>query len=114
MIPNLEDCNPGLTPIGYNVLVALDVLEEKSVGGILLPTKHIERQDGAAEKGRIVAVSDMAFFGGDWVAIPSDKHPQIGNIVQFQRYAGAEFEGEDGKKYRIVSDTDLKGIFHGG
>jgi len=111
MIPKIEDCKPGLRPIGYNVLVALDALEERTSGGIILAQKHIDRQDGAAEKGLIVAVSDMAFQGGDWASIPEESCPKVGNVVQFQRYAGAEFEGEDGKKYRIISDTDLKGVF---
>lgn len=111
MIPKLEDCKPGLRPIGYNVLVALDVMEDVTVGGILIPTKHKERIDGAAEKGLIVAVSDMAFAGGDWASIPTEAQPKVGDTVQFQRYGGAEFDGEDGKKYRIIPDTELKGVF---
>ena len=39
MTPKLEDCAPGLSPMGYNVLVALDVIEEK-IGSIIVPTKH--------------------------------------------------------------------------
>jgi len=40
MIPKLEDCKPGLRPMGYNVLVAVDVVQEKSAGGIILPGAH--------------------------------------------------------------------------
>lgn len=109
MIPKLEDCKPGFRPMGYNVIVALDVVEEKTIGGIILPTKHIEREQGAAEKGLIVAVSQMAFTGGDWSGVTD--LPNVGDHVIFQRYAGTEREGEDGKKYRIVSDADLKGVY---
>lgn len=109
MIPTLDDCNPGLRPMGYNVLIAVDVAEEKTAGGIILPGKHIEREDSASEKGRIVAVSQMAFTGGDWAGVTD--LPVAGNLVRFQRYAGSEFEGEDGRKYRIVSDSDMKGIY---
>lgn len=108
MIPKIEDCAPGLEPLGYSVLVALDVIEETSIGGIILPTKHIERENSASEKGRIVAVSDMAFKGGDWAGV---KIPKAGDVVLFQRYAGSEVEGEDGKKYRIITDADLKGVY---
>lgn len=94
--------------MGYNVLVALDVVEEKTAGGIILPEKHINREDSASEKGRIVGVSDMAFKGGDWTEC---KTPEEGDIVLFQRYAGTELEGDDGKKYRIIADSDLKGVF---
>jgi co-chaperonin GroES (HSP10) len=110
MIPKLEDCKPGLKPVGYNVLVALDVLEEVTAGGIILPTKHTERENSASERGRIVDVSPMAFKGGDWEAVEA---PSSGTVVLFQRYAGTEVEGDDGKQYRLVADTDLKGIFNG-
>lgn len=110
MIPNLEDCKPGLKPVGYNVLVALDVLEEKTAGGIILPSKHTERENSASERGRIVDASPMAFKGGDWEGVPT---PESGAVVLFQRYAGTEVEGDDGRKYRLVADTDLKGVFNG-
>jgi chaperonin GroES len=108
MIPNLSDCKPGLRPMGYNVLVAVDVLEEKTAGGIILPGKHLDRENSASEKGRLVAASAMAFKGGDWVGV---EVPEVGNAVLFQRYAGTEFEGDDGRKYRIIADADLKGVF---
>lgn len=111
MIPKLEDCTPGLRPMGYNVLVALDVLEEKTVGGIILPGKHVDRENSASERGRIVEVSPMAFSGGDWAGVAETLNPRAGDAVLFQRYAGTEFEGSDGLKYRIVADTDLKGVF---
>ena len=108
MIPKLEDCDAGLKPTGYNVLVAVDVVEERTMGGIILPSKHTERETSAAERGRLVDASPMAFKGGDWVDCEA---PAIGAEVLFQRYAGNEFEGRDGKKYRVMADTDLKGIF---
>tara|TARA_R100001086_G_scaffold180400_5_gene100187 strand:- start:10391 stop:10720 length:330 start_codon:yes stop_codon:yes gene_type:complete len=108
MIPKIEDCAPGLKPMGYNVLIALDVIEEKTPGGIIMPDKFKERENSASEKGRIVGVSDMAFTGGDWTGCTT---PETGDVVLFQRYAGTEVEGEDGRKYRIVADTDLKGVY---
>lgn len=107
MIPKLEDCKPGLAPVGYNVLVALDVIEDK-IGSIFIPNKTAERENSASEKGRIVAASPMAFKGGDWEGVPT---PDNGAEVLFQRYAGTEFDGLDGKKYRLIADTDLKGVF---
>lgn len=108
MIPTLDDCNPGLKPMGYNVLIAVDAVAEK-IGSIFIPEKHAERENSASEKGRIVAVSEMAFKGGDWAGVTD--LPQAGDLVRFQRYAGNEFDGDDGKKYRIVSDADLKGVY---
>lgn len=108
MVPKLNDCAPGLRPTGYNVLIAVDVLEEVTAGGIIIPGKHKEREDSASERGRLVAVSPMAFKGGDWDGCDI---PAVGDEVLYQRYAGSEFEGRDGMKYRVMADTDLKGIF---
>lgn len=109
MIPKLEDCKAPLRPTGYNVLVAVDITEEKTVGGIFLPAKHIERENGGSDKGRIIAVSPMAFRGGDWLDEPSP--PQVGDVVLFQRYAGKEIELDDAAvKYRVIADADIKGI----
>lgn len=108
MIPQIDECKPGFAPMGYNVLVALDVVPDKTVGGILLPDRHKDREDSASEKGRIVGISDMAFSGGDWAGCAT---PEAGSVVLFQRYAGTEMEGNDGRKYRVIADTDLKGVF---
>jgi len=108
MIPQLSECNPGLKPTGYNVLIALDALEEKTAGGIILPGQHKEREDSAAERGRLVDASPIAFTGGDWT---DQARPDVGAEVLFQRYSGNEFEGSDGRKYRVMADTDLKGVF---
>lgn len=108
MIPKLDDCAPGLVPTGYNVLVAVDTLEEVTAGGIILPGQHKEREDSASERGRLVGASPMAFTGGDWVGAAA---PTPGAEVLFQRYAGQLFDGRDGKKYRVMADSELKGIF---
>jgi len=108
MIPQLSECKPGIRPTRYNVLVAIERVDEKTAGGILLPSKHIDREEGGADRGRVVAVSPMAFKGGDWELETSP--PQPGDIVHFKRYSGAEFEGEDGGKYRLVADDEIRGI----
>lgn len=109
MIPSLDRCKAPIRPMGYNVLVAVDVVEEKTAGGIIIPDKHRERENSASDKGRIVAVAAMAFKGGDW-AVEGDP-PKEGDVVIFQRYAGKEIELDgDGVKYRVVPDADIKGV----
>ena len=110
MTPRLEDCKPGLRPFRYNVLVAIDVIAQKTAGGIHLPEKMKERTDAAAEKGLLVDVSPMSFQGGDW-DLEGEK-PKPGDMILFKPYSGGnEFEGPDGNKYRLVSDDDIKGIY---
>jgi hypothetical protein len=58
--------------------------------------------------GRIVAQSPLAYSYEKWPD-PSQK-PQVGQVVWFARYAGKEFEGADGKMYRILKDKDIGAV----
>lgn len=109
MIPSLSECKSPIRPTHYNVVVAVDVVNSTTAGGIIIPEKHKEREDAASEKGLIVEISPMAFAGGDWELEPAK--PAVGDVVMFQRYAGKEIEMDSGDiKYRVISDDDIKGI----
>lgn len=110
MIPTLDVCKPGLRPTHYNVLIAIDTHEEVTKGGIILTSSTRDRDDSAAERGRVVAVSPMAFKGGDWI---DDCKPAVGDVVLFKRYAGNLIDGADGLKYRIMTDEEIRGIADG-
>jgi chaperonin GroES len=108
-IPSLNDCNPGLRPVEYYVLIAPEQTEEKTAGGIFLPSSKRETDEIATQRGRIVAQSPLA-----WTFAEGDEHRgNVGDVVLFGRYAGSLIEGVDGKTYRICRDKDVAAIFHG-
>jgi chaperonin GroES len=99
-VPMIDDCNPGFRPLEYYVVIAPAAVEEK-VGSIIIPSK--EEDKVAVQRGRIVAVSPLAFNfaeGADHAAAPGD-------VVLFSRYAGTLQKGADGKEYRLVRDKDV-------
>jgi chaperonin GroES len=106
-VPALSDCNPGLQPTEYNVIIAPAQMVEK-IGSILLPDSERERLGMALQVGRIVAVSPVAFNYERWPS--EDDKPQVGQLAWFARFAGGIFEGVDGKEYRIVKDKDIGAI----
>ena len=111
-IPDLTDCKPDIAPVEFKVLVAPAEKERVTAGGIHLPEASAAKDDFAHEKGRIVAVSPLAFTYSDW---PDDGcKPRIGDVVHFGRYAGALVEGADGKEYRLMSDRDIGAILQRG
>lgn len=107
LVPALADCNPGLQPTEYNVIIAPATMPEK-IGSLFLPETEKERLGMALQVGRIVAVSPVAFNYERWPD-PKDK-PQVGQLAWFARFAGGLFEGVDGKEYRIVKDKDIGAI----
>ena len=96
-----------LTPIEYNVIVKPDPVEEKTAGGIILTDKAVEQEQSGATRGVLVAMSPLAFNYEK--AYATEKPVKVGDRVAYSRYAGAEIEGEDGEKYRVIKDKDIIG-----
>ena len=85
-----------LKPLEDRVVIESKELEEKSVGGIIIP-------DTAKEKPQI----------GEVIAVGTDedlkKMVKIGDRVLYGKYGGTEVEVEN-KKYLIISKSDLLAI----
>jgi co-chaperonin GroES (HSP10) len=101
--------NPsGINPTEYKVLIDPMQVEEK-VGSILLPDQIKERDKFAQTKGRIVAVSPLAFSYAepeDWERYGAKK-PKPGDVVLYAKYAGVTVKGRDGKDYTLCVDKDI-------
>lgn len=113
-IPQLSDCNPGFLPTEYNVVVRPEEVETVTKGGILLADSTQERDGLAAVRGRLVAVSPLAFTYHDapgakprsgWVR--GTAPPQVGDAVIFKKYGGILVDGDDGAEYRLLKDSDV-------
>ena len=110
-VPTLADCAPGFKPTEYNVVIAPATMPDK-VGSLILPQETRDKMSDAQQVGRIIALSPVAFNYERWP--DGAEPPRVGDIVWFARYAGAQFEGMDGKQYRIVKDKDLSGVLEDG
>lgn len=97
----------GLQPMEFNVVVALDPTEEKTAGGIILPTTAKDRDELATDEGTLEAVSPHAFSYAEWTG--DVQPPKPGARVLFSRYAGALHE-RAGRKYRIIKDKDVVAV----
>ena len=103
--------NSGITPVEFNVLVKQDAVEEKTKGGLHLPTELQERERHGQTRGIIVAVADLAFNEDVW---PGDKpRPAAGQRIAFAKHAGTFVEGTDGEEYRVIKDKDVVGLIEG-
>lgn len=97
----------GLTPLEFFVIVELDQQEERTAGGIILPSSVKDQDKLSTQEGTLIAVSPHAFTYADgW---PEGSKPEVGQRVLFKRYAGALHERE-GRTYRILNDKDLVAV----
>ncbi len=109
LIPRLDECNPGIRPVEYNVIVAtVSATEDKKIGSIFIPDDTSETLDLAMQVGRIIAQSPNAYDYANWA--DESLKPQIGQAVWFARYAGKDFTGIDGRQYRILKDKDIGAV----
>ena len=90
-----------LKPLGDRVLVKLSAAEEKTIGGILLPSSAQSKPQG----GEIVAVGGGRTIGDKKVevSIPT------GSQVVYSKYAGTEVEYNN-SKHLIMKEDDIIGI----
>jgi co-chaperonin GroES (HSP10) len=102
----------GYFPMGYNVLVTQEKVQEK-IGSIFIPDEHKDRQQFKVGVGVIVAVGELAWTLGK----PNDPdfwsyqvRPTVGTKVKFTEYAGEAFTGKDDERYLILQDRDILAI----
>ena len=93
----------GIKPQSFRVLVEPLVVEETTKGGLILPQDVKQKDEWAQTRGTIVEMGPEAF--DDY----KGQSPAIGDLIFFNRYAGANtrVDGNDGQEYWIIKDTDI-------
>lgn len=94
----------GFIPVDTRVLVLPDYIDEKSEGGIVLTGDTVKQNELAITEGFIVAWGSYAF--SDW----KESLFKSGDRIVWAVYAGQMLEGEDGKMYRLINDSDIAAI----
>lgn len=91
-----------LKPLGNRVIVEVAQEEEKTVGGIVLPSSAKEK----SQTGVVIATGDgLVTDNGTKVEMTVKE----GNQVLFEKYAGTEIK-YDGRDYLVVKETDIVAI----
>ncbi|KAJ7956014.1 20 kDa chaperonin, chloroplastic [Quillaja saponaria] len=90
-----------INPLGDRVLVKIKTVEEKTDGGILLPTTAQTKPQG----GEVVAIGEGKTLGKTKVDISVKNGAQ----VVYSKYAGTELEF-NGSKHLVLKDDDIVGI----
>ena len=100
----------GITPLSDKVLVLVDEALEATRGGIIITDQAKGTQTLASTSGILVAVGPQAFvWDSDRAAKWEGERPAAGLRVLFQRYAGQEYTGKDGRLYRLIQDRQIGG-----
>jgi len=92
----------GIFPVGHRVLILPEQVEEKTQSGIIVHSaSQLAREEMAQINGLVVDVGTTAY---DDQTIP---WCQVGDRVIIGKYSGLIYDGNDGKKYRVINDLDV-------
>lgn len=99
-----------IKPVNNQVLVRLDVVEQKSSGGIVLPTATRDREQGGTMSGTVMAIGPDCF----------QRQAQafdVGDRVCFGRYAGGSIglyvgdtTDEVARLWRLIGDEEIQAV----
>jgi len=90
-----------LKPLGDRVLIKLKIAEEKTQGGILLPSTAQKRPEG----GEVVALGDPKTVGKTQVPLSV----QPGANIVYSKWSGTEIEF-NGVNHLLVKEDDIVGV----
>ena len=94
-------------PTGYHILIVMPKVEEKTKGGVLLPSDAKNREDVASIIGKVVEIGPNAYHDKD--KFPKGPWCKEGDWVMLSKYAGHRFECSE-TEMRIVNDDAILAV----
>jgi len=98
-------------PVWGRVLVLPESVEETDPvfkaakeAGLAMPEDHMRKEQSAQIRAKLID------FGGNAFETWEGRKPERGDTVLFDRHMGF-IQEEGGKKYRIISDTDIVSVW---
>lgn len=91
-----------IVPMEDRVLIKPKTIETKTASGIFLAVDD-KKEAASSREGIVTAVGETAWK--DFAV-----KPEIGDNVNFVRYAGASVTDSDGTEYFLMSDQDVIAI----
>ena len=79
------------------IIVRIRKTKETSAGGIHIPEEARTKEENFDNIGLVVDMGPHTYSG-------VKPECAVGDVVMLDRYAGQLFDGDDGHKYRLVSD----------
>lgn len=112
--PDLKDLDPGIEAgWDFDFLALRAEPETTTKGGIILSDLTKDQEAAASTRWMIVDISPTAFMSQDWErALAEGRTTKAcpfapGDVILTKRYPpGQDFQGNDGRTYRLLKDKD--------
>lgn len=94
-------------PTGYQIMIALPEIDEKTEGGIFKPQETMQYEKTAAVVGLVVAMGPDCYK--DEKRFPNGPYCEEGDWVVFHAYSGTRI-AVFGKEFRLINDDTVKAV----
>lgn len=97
-----KDMNFGWALQGDRIAVLRVDKEEVSKGGIIIPDTAKEERNF----GFLAAMGETITHAEDGTRLRSCPY-ELGQLIQFGKYAGSEIQGDDNREYLVIREHDI-------
>lgn len=94
-------------PKGYKLLIALPKVNEKTDGGVFLPTERRDAESTASIIGFVISMGPDAY--NDAKKFPTGPWCKEGDFVMFRSYSGTRFK-VSGEEFRLINDDTVEAV----
>ena len=105
-----------INPLGYYVLVEMEIVEETTAGGIIISKSMVDREQEATDIGHIRAIGPTAYVGYpgcDGTDSPAAAWGvNVGDRVEYRKYEGKACGVEGYENYRYIPDSSIIGVIN--
>lgn len=108
-----------IKPLGFYVLIEMELVEETSAGGIILDRDLVNKEQDATDTGYVRAIGPTAYAGypgcdyeNDYrIQSPSQKWGlEIGQKIEYRKFEGKKSSVEGYENYRYIPDSHIIGV----
>ena len=116
-----------IKPLGFYVLVEMELVEETSAGGIILDRDLVSKEQDATDTGYVRAIGPTAYAGYpgcDQTVFGEEGYPgversipaaecwglEIGQKIEYRKFEGKKSSVEGYENYRYIPDSHIIGV----
>ena len=106
-----------IKPLGFYVLIEMEVVEETSAGGIVLPGDLVSKEQDATSIGYVRAIGPTAYVGYPGCEDPDRPEVssyskwglEIGQKIEYRKFEGKKSAAKGYEDYRYIPDSHIIG-----
>ena len=106
-----------IKPLGFYVLIEMEVVEEVSAGGIILDRDLVSKEQDATDTGYVRAIGPTAYCGypgcdaeGKLLVPYQMWGLEIGQKIEYRKFEGKKSSAKGYENYRYIPDSHIIGV----